>query len=198
MAKTTTVTSASNGVTFTVRLVEKGDRHGVNFCLIHSDPRPTVEFYDLKSKAASYDFVGPREKAIAAGAPCLGQFVSSYYVHTLLETIDTARGLCLHGGVPRWTIDSDAVREAFQALGLWKPPVVLPYVKLVADPADLPLFERTKDLELAEDIRDYFFRLLGPLHALQAAYPKIDVSHLIKSFEVHAGHRPATLEDEHL
>ena len=88
MAKTTTVTSASNGVTFTVRLVEKGDRHGVNFCLIHSDPRPTVEFYDLKSKAASYDFVGPREKAIAAGAPRLGQFVSSYYVHTLLETID--------------------------------------------------------------------------------------------------------------
>ena len=79
------------------------------------------------------------------------------------------------------------VREAFQALGLWKPPVVLPYVKLVADPADMPFFERTKDLELAEDIRDYFFRLLGPLHALQAAYPKIDVSHLIKSFEVHAG-----------
>lgn len=192
MAKTTTVTSASNGVIYTVRLVEQGDRRGLNFCLINPDPRPTVEFYDLESKAASYDFVGPREEAIAAGAPRLGQFVSSYYAHTLLENIDTIRSLCMNGGVPRWTIDGDALRLAFQNLGLWRPAkaVELNYVKLTQDDPSLPFFERTRDIELRDDIKAYFFRMLGPMRALQAAYPFIDVSDFVKSFEAHAGCQP--------
>lgn len=37
----------------------------------------------------------------------LGQFVSSYYVFTLLETGDYPRGLCLDGGVPSWHVSSD-------------------------------------------------------------------------------------------
>ena len=121
MPKTTTVTSASNGVTFTVRLVERGDHYGRNFCRVHAEDRPMVEFYDVDSTAESYDFVGTREEAIAAGAPRLGQFASSYYVHTLLENIATTGGSNLRGHVPRWTIDGNAVRQAFQALGLWSP-----------------------------------------------------------------------------
>lgn len=197
MSKTTTVTSASNGVIYTVRLVEKGDHYGLNFCKTHDEDRPMVEFYDVESKAACFDFVGTREDAIAAGASRLGQFVSNYYVSTLMENIATTRGICLNGGVARWVVDGDAVRQAFQALGLWKP-VELPYVKLVQDAPNLPFFERTRDIELRDDIKAYFSRVLGPMHALQAAYPGIDVSHLIQSFEAHAGvqsgFRPETLD----
>jgi hypothetical protein len=57
MAKKTTVTSSA-GVKFLVRLVEKGDPHGRNFCLTHNEDRPMVEFYDVDSRAACYDFVG--------------------------------------------------------------------------------------------------------------------------------------------
>jgi hypothetical protein len=142
----------------------------------------------LDSRAAAYDFVGTREEALAAGAPKLGQFASSYYVFTLLENIATTGGICLHGGVPRWTIDGDAVRQAFVNLGLWTAPL----------PEELPFFRRAHSADFARDIQDYFFRMLGPMHALQSAYPFIDVSHFIKSFEAQAdrepGERPETLE----
>lgn len=121
MSKTTIVTSASNGVTFLVRLVEKGDRYGLGLCKIHDEDRPLVEFYDAESRAECYAFAGTREEAIAAGAPRLGQFASRYYVSTLMENIATTSGVCLSGHVPRWTIDGAALREAFQALGLWTP-----------------------------------------------------------------------------
>lgn len=121
MAKLTTVTSAHNGVTFNVRLVEKGDRYGRNMCLVHEEDRPMVVFYDTKSQI-DYDFVGEPEEAQKAGALCLGQQASSYYVETLLENIATTGGLDLCGHVPRWKIDGNALREAFQNLGLWSPP----------------------------------------------------------------------------
>jgi hypothetical protein len=127
MSKIVNVTAA-NGVNYNVRLVEEGDRHGLNMCLTHNKPsivtgkvNPMVEFYDTKSQF-HYDFVGEPEEAKAAGAQCLGQFVSGYYVETLLENIATTNGICLHGGVPRWQIDGDAVRKAFVELGLWSYP----------------------------------------------------------------------------
>jgi hypothetical protein len=42
-------------------------------------------------------------------------------VFTLLENIATTGGICLHGGVPKWQIDGNAVRQAFRDLGLWSP-----------------------------------------------------------------------------
>lgn len=227
MSKTATVTSASNGVTFLVRLVEKGDHYGLDFRVTHGEDRPMVEFYDVDSRAECYDFVGTREEAIAAGAPRLGQFVSRYYVHTLLEDIATTGGICLAGHVPRWTIDGGSLRRAFQALWLWAPhrtmaQLIESYVteeddelpekerlRLMADRIlddvgnfyhgpEEPFHVRTSDGALSADIKAYFSRMLGPMHALQAAYPGIDVSHLIKSFEAHAGvqsgFRPETLD----
>jgi hypothetical protein len=120
MAKTTRVTSDA-GVDYLVRLVEEGDPYGLNFCRTHTEHRPTVEFYDYDSKAPAYEFIGDREDAVAAGAPRLGQFVSRYYVFTLLESIATTNGINLCGHVPRWAIDGDAVRAAFMNLGLWTP-----------------------------------------------------------------------------
>lgn len=146
MAKTTTVKSANDSV-FTVRLVERGDRYGLHFCLIHFETKPMIEFYDVNSRAACYDFVGPPDSAIAANAPRLGQFVTRYNVSTLLPDIETIGGLCLHGGVPAWQIDGSALRQAFHALGLWTPAV------LITPPAPAET-ERAKIEALRQAFRD--------------------------------------------
>lgn len=74
---------------FNVRIVNTGDKYGVNDCLINRKA-PMVEFYDSRFKQGSD---GAR-----------GQFVSRYYIDTLLER-DTG-GLCLDGGVPAWTVSA--------------------------------------------------------------------------------------------
>lgn len=80
---------------FNVRILRKGDKYGRDECLTHNEDRPLVEFYDTRYPHTQY-----------------GQFVSRYYVSTLLES-DTG-GLCLDGGVPSWTVgaqDMDTVRK---------------------------------------------------------------------------------------
>jgi hypothetical protein len=72
---------------FNVRVVNTGDKYGVNDCLVN-DKAPMVEFYDTRYPHTQY-----------------GQFVSRYYVDTLLER-DTG-GLCLDGGVPSWTVSAE-------------------------------------------------------------------------------------------
>lgn len=124
MAKTTTVKSSNDSV-FTVRLVERGDRYGLHLCLIHFETQPMIEFYDVNARVACYDFVGPPDSAIAANAPCLGQFVARYNVSKLLPDIETIGGLCLQGSSPAWQIDGSALRQAFHALGLWTPVVLI-------------------------------------------------------------------------
>jgi len=119
MSKITTITRP-NGDVYNVRLVEKGDHHGLNFGVVHDEDRPMVEFYDTDHEH-TYDFVGTKEEAIAAGARCLGQFVTYYYVETLMEDIETTTGLCLQGGVPKWCVEGDLLREAFRSLGLLAP-----------------------------------------------------------------------------
>jgi len=73
-------------VPFNVKVLKKGDTYGLNKCLTHEDERPVVEFYD-----ARHDF-DPE-----------GQFVSRYYVETLLE--DEEGGLDLMGYEPSWKLD---------------------------------------------------------------------------------------------
>lgn len=85
---------------FNVRIVRKGDRYGRDFCLTHDkEDEPLVEFYDTRYPHTEY-----------------GQFVSRYYVSTLLSDKGNGpknTGLCLDGGVPSWTVsakDMDTVR----------------------------------------------------------------------------------------
>jgi hypothetical protein len=134
-------------VDYLVRLVEKGDRYGRNFCRTHMEDRPTVEFYDYESRAEAYDFVGEREDAIAAGAARLGQYVSSYYVFTLLENIATTGGIDLCGHVPKWVIDGDALRRAFVDLELWQPaaPEFLPEIEVCDEATKLVVVYDSED-----------------------------------------------------
>ena len=89
-----------HGVAFpdcTVRLVHRGDRYGRDGCLKHDMDEPLVEFYD-----GDYDFepwLGTR-----------GQFVSRYYLSTLLES-GPYHGLCLEGGEPKWTLGAEEMRK---------------------------------------------------------------------------------------
>ena len=73
---------------FNVRVLNKGDKYGRDFCLTHTKDEPLVEFYDNRYPHTQF-----------------GQFVSRYYVETILER-DTG-GLCLDGGVPDWTVSAD-------------------------------------------------------------------------------------------
>ena len=79
---------------FNVRIVNKGDRYGRADCLTHDDDRPMVEFYDRRYQHGDW--------------PDRGQFVSRYYVSTLLEVEN--RGLCLDGGnANEWSVSADGM-----------------------------------------------------------------------------------------
>jgi hypothetical protein len=86
---------------FNVRIVVKGDRYGLNDMFTHDQDRPLVEFYDDRYHFQSGD---------------RGQFVSRYYVSSLLEY--TGREMNLQVGVDAWYLyanDLDTVREYLQA-----------------------------------------------------------------------------------
>ena len=75
---------------FNVRIVNKGDKYGLNDCLVN-DKAPMVEFYDTRYPHTQY-----------------GQFVSRYYVDTILDGDDC--GLCLDGGAPSWTVSAEDMK----------------------------------------------------------------------------------------
>ena len=91
---------AKNGVPFLPRRLNYGDKYGRENCLTHDKSDPLIEFYDTRYKDS--DFNG-------------GQFVSRYYLSTLLQhKPDT--GLNLHGGVPDWKIDAQNLQNVLQSL----------------------------------------------------------------------------------
>lgn len=94
--KITSVTNA-NGIPFNVMLVEKGDLYGLNNCLTHVGIMPMVEFYDARF---------PHTER--------GQFVSRYYLNSLLER--PSGGLTLDFGVPDWALDANAFAQVVAAL----------------------------------------------------------------------------------
>lgn len=67
-----------------VRIVEKGDKYGLNDALTHKGERPLVEFYDTRHEHTD-----------------LGQFVTRYFLGSLTEG---EGGLYLDGCEPEWTI----------------------------------------------------------------------------------------------
>jgi hypothetical protein len=85
-----------------VKLLHKGDAYGLNKCLTwegwgFDKDELGIEFYD-----ATYANQGRFDPE--------GQFVSRYYLSSLMEDWDRAefygRGLILHGGVPEWNISA--------------------------------------------------------------------------------------------
>lgn len=89
------------GITFNVRLVFQGETYGRRGCLIHDKKDPLVEFYDTRYDFEDFDG--------------LGQFVSRYYLSTLLER-DTdfeggSYGLQLDGGSDNWYVTSENMDE---------------------------------------------------------------------------------------
>lgn len=91
MTETDTVT----GLTWTVRLVRKGDRFGLDLRLVHEDDDPMVEFYDCRYPEPWNDHPW-------------GQFASSYYLSTL-EKHPVDAGINLHNGVPDWSVSAEFV-----------------------------------------------------------------------------------------
>jgi len=94
-----TIWNTENKRSFNVRLVEQGDKYGLNMCLTHDEAEPLVEFYD-----AQYDFV------LDINGKVLGQFVSRYCMSTLAGEYNGTFGLCLDGGsADVWSVDANSM-----------------------------------------------------------------------------------------
>lgn len=94
-----TVTT-DKGRPFTVKIIRKGEAYGRDDCLTHDDEQDfgnMVEFYDASQDPAKFD--------------AEGQFVSRYYISTIMEGVYADQGLCLDGGIPVWAIDRVTMRE---------------------------------------------------------------------------------------
>ena len=81
---------------FNVRVLRKGEKYGLEDCLIHKERKPLVEFYDYRHR---------NDKEWKRG-----QFVSRYYAETLLKH-DLNFGLLLYGDSPEWTVSADYMRK---------------------------------------------------------------------------------------
>jgi hypothetical protein len=89
------------GIPFNVRLIKKGDKYGRSNRLTHDEEEPLVEFYD--ARYINTDFGQ------------LGQFVSRYYLSTIMEHEEDC-GLILEGGVADWVISAENVEQVKQWL----------------------------------------------------------------------------------
>lgn len=81
------ITNKSTARNWKVAVIKQGEHYGLNNKLIHEKGNPLVEFYDMKHN----------------------QFVSRYYLSTLLDIPD-GQGLLLDGGNPvNWSLDSETM-----------------------------------------------------------------------------------------
>ena len=95
------------GRPFNVRLVQQGEQYGRNGCLVADINDPMIEFYDATYAGECPDtFTGH-----------LGQFVSRYFVRTLLAT-DWREESCLDldGGIPEWKVTGQSVADALDTI----------------------------------------------------------------------------------
>jgi hypothetical protein len=92
-----------NGRAFNVRFVRKGERYGLDDCLVHDERDPLVEFWD-----ATYE----NNPDFTRG---LGQFTSRYYLSTL-KKCRGGNGIGLCGHVPVWTVTGKNVDDVLAAI----------------------------------------------------------------------------------
>ena len=78
-------------LTWAVRIVELNDKYGLNDCLTNTGS-PLVEFFDTRYEITNW-----------------GQFVSRYYLSTLVE--GQSDRLCLDGGNHEWNIYGPCYRR---------------------------------------------------------------------------------------
>ena len=109
--KVTTITNDA-GRSFNVRLIRKGDRYGLNDCLVHKEDEPMIEFWD-----ATYE----NDPKFTIG---LGQFVARYALGTLTgkpgcygrcDHRVVSQGIDLLGYVAEWKITGPNARDAILA-----------------------------------------------------------------------------------
>lgn len=84
----------NKGTPFMVRIVRKGNGYGMNFCITHNEDQALVEFYDARYPHTAF-----------------GQFVSRYYITTIVENSDRDCGLDLMGYEPQWKIDANTMKQ---------------------------------------------------------------------------------------
>lgn len=94
---TFSVVNSSTGIKWNCRILNRGDKYGLNYCLTHNIDKPLVEFYDSRFPHTEY-----------------GQFVCRYWVETILESAND--GLILDFGIPNWQIDADQMQQVRQWL----------------------------------------------------------------------------------
>jgi len=95
---------------YNVRVVNKGDKFGRDFCLTHESDKPMVEFYDARYPHTEF-----------------GQFVSRYNVETILGKDRWGHaegGLILDGGnANEWSVSEhhmDIVRAYLKGYTEWQ------------------------------------------------------------------------------
>jgi len=120
-----------SGIKWCVRAVMPGGLYGLNHCLTYDENKtdPLIEFYDMDSMAAK-QMRQSDNKTESYLAEEYGQFVSRYYLSTLLKdrNIDAVNldnggkmigecpGINLDGGVDRWEVSGQFVNEALSEL----------------------------------------------------------------------------------
>ena len=87
---------------FIARVLLKGDKYGLNNCLVHEGDLPSIEFFDtdnMVGQGGSDKFQFP------------GQFVGArYFLDTFMEGNRDA-GLCMDLGIPEWSLTGNESRE---------------------------------------------------------------------------------------
>ena len=101
---------ANSGRPWIARLVHDGERYGRNFCLVH-EGEVMVEFYDASVLDDPKWTASDKDEELE-----LGQFVSRYFVSTLLgdeysPPMSEGNGLDLQGNVPAWKICGETCRK---------------------------------------------------------------------------------------
>jgi len=94
----------SSNRSLNIRIVNKGEKYGLNRSLTHDQDDPLVEFYEA-----------PYDQDHSQPYRALGQFISRYNAQTVLECAAGNSGINLDGCEPNWHIGA----ENIVTIGKW-------------------------------------------------------------------------------